>query len=144
MNIHYVLWVAISVAVTASIYATYSHILDVAVNQHADILEETLAHLINVEPGGEKRAVIAIPRDVKLSVQPQCPTKSSSGDQWHIVVTRRDRTTCIPLDRQPILKSCGKHTCTIVSDAPPGVYELTVKSTIERGKAALEIILRNK
>ncbi|MEM1890677.1 MAG: hypothetical protein QXN04_11170 [Pyrobaculum sp.] len=68
MQVYYVLWFAIAVAVIAAVYGAYNYMFNIATNFFADELENAISMLIGVGVGEERKAVVTVPGGVEVEV----------------------------------------------------------------------------
>jgi len=103
MIAHYVLWVSLAIAAIVAVYGAYNYMLSMAVNFHADELENTFKLLAQTPIGETRQAVIAIPQGVKIAIynrgQSDWPSQCSDAPAC-LVVSRLGRgATFTPLPR---------------------------------------------
>jgi len=123
MIAHYVLWVSLAIAAIAAVYGAYNYMLSMAVNFHADELENAFQLLAQTPIGESRQVVIAVPQGVTIAIY----SRGQSG--WHdqcgnapacLVVSRLGRgATSTPLPRP--VKVVGPQELHV------GIYRITAK-----------------
>jgi len=68
MIAHYVLWVAIAIATIVAMYGAYNYMLSMAVNFHADELENAFRLLAETPIGEMRQVVVSVPQSVTVDI----------------------------------------------------------------------------
>jgi len=125
MIAHYVLWVSLAIAAIVAVYGAYNYMLSMAVNFHADELENAFKLFAQTPIGETRQAVIAVPQGVKIAIynrnRDQNDWPSQCGDApTCLVVSRLGRgATFTPLPRP--VKVVGPQELHV------GIYRITAK-----------------